>query len=84
LEDHCRTDELVDLSGVSWSSFQWILGEELQLKRVAVHKAFIVKQFLTKNSMTQLIHPISLHATSFYSPEYKKPSKENVLRTWKR
>ena len=35
LEDHHRTtDELVDLSGVSWSSYQWILSEELQMKRV--------------------------------------------------
>ena len=38
LEDHRRTiDELVDLSGVSWSSCQWILSEELQMKRVASH-----------------------------------------------
>ena len=36
LEDCHRTiDELVDLSGVSWSSCQWILSEELQMKRVA-------------------------------------------------
>jgi len=36
LEDRRRTiDELVDLSGVSWSSCQRILSEELQMKRVA-------------------------------------------------
>ena len=36
LEDRRRTtDDLVDLSGVSWSSCQWILSEELQMKRVA-------------------------------------------------
>jgi transposase len=35
LEDRHRTDELVDLSGVSWSSCQRILSEELQMKRVA-------------------------------------------------
>jgi transposase len=36
LEDRCRTiDNLVDLSGVSWSSCQRILSEELQMKRVA-------------------------------------------------
>jgi transposase len=35
LEDHRRTiDGLVDLSGVSWSSCQRILSEELQMKRV--------------------------------------------------
>jgi len=35
LEDRRRTiDNLVDLSGVSWSSCQWILSEELQMKRV--------------------------------------------------
>jgi histone-lysine N-methyltransferase SETMAR len=35
LEDCCRTiDDLVDLSGVSWSSCQRILSEELQMKRV--------------------------------------------------
>jgi len=36
LEDCHRTiDDLVDLSGVSWTSCQWILSEELQMKRVA-------------------------------------------------
>ena len=36
LEDRRRTiDDLVDLSGVSWSSCQRILSEELQRKRVA-------------------------------------------------
>jgi hypothetical protein len=36
LEDRHRTiDEIVDLSGVSWSSCQWILSEELQIERVA-------------------------------------------------
>jgi hypothetical protein len=36
LEDRRRTiDGLVDLSGVSWSSCQWILSEELQMKRGA-------------------------------------------------
>ena len=36
LEDRRRTtDDLVDLSGVSWSSCQRILSEELQMKRVA-------------------------------------------------
>jgi hypothetical protein len=36
LEDRRRTiDELVDLSGVSWSSCQQILSKELQMKRVA-------------------------------------------------
>jgi len=36
LEDHRRTiDDLVDLSGVSWSYCQRILSEELQIKRVA-------------------------------------------------
>jgi len=36
LEDRCRTtDDLVDLSGVFWSSCQWILSEELQMKIVA-------------------------------------------------
>jgi hypothetical protein len=35
-EDRRRTiDEFVDLSGVSWSSCQRILSEELQMKRVA-------------------------------------------------
>ena len=71
-----RIDDLVDLSGVSWSSCQLISSEELQMKRVAakfVPHVLTVDQFLTTNSMTQLlhphIHPISLHATSFYSPE---------------
>ena len=36
LEDRRRTiDNLVDLSGVSWSSCQRILSEELQMKRAA-------------------------------------------------
>jgi hypothetical protein len=36
LEDHRRAiDELVDLSGVSWSSCQQVLSEELQMKRFA-------------------------------------------------
>ena len=36
LEDRRRTiDDLVNLSGVSWSSCQRILSEELQMKRVA-------------------------------------------------
>ena len=36
LVDRRRTiDDLVDLSGVSWSSCQRILSEELQIKRVA-------------------------------------------------
>jgi hypothetical protein len=36
LEDRRRTIyELVDLSGVSWSSCQRILSEEMQMKRVA-------------------------------------------------
>jgi hypothetical protein len=36
LEDRCRKiNDLVDLSGVSWTSCQWILSEELQMKRVA-------------------------------------------------
>ena len=35
--DHRRTiDELEALTGVSWSSCQWILTEELHVKRVAV------------------------------------------------
>jgi hypothetical protein len=58
LED-CRktTDKLVDLSGVTWSTCQRILSEELQMKRVAAHKALSVKPFLNNNSMIQLIHP---------------------------
>jgi hypothetical protein len=57
LEDHLRTTyKLVDLSGVPWSSCQWILCEELQMKRVAAkfvpNKALNVKQFLTKNSLS--------------------------------
>jgi predicted DNA binding protein len=36
LEKRRRTiDDLADLSGVSWSSCQRILREELQMKRVA-------------------------------------------------
>jgi len=35
LEDHHRTiDDLVHLSGESWSSYQRILSEEMQMKRV--------------------------------------------------
>jgi hypothetical protein len=67
LEDRRRTiDDLVDLFGVSWSSCQRILSEELQMKRVAAKFAphvLMVDQFLTKNSMTQLLHPP-------YSPDF--------------
>ena len=53
LEDRCRTtDDLVDLSGLSWSSCQRILSEELQSgewwlhhDNAPAHKALIVKQF---------------------------------------
>ena len=46
LEDRRRTiDDLVDLSGVSWSSCQRILSEELQMKRVA---AKFVPHMLTR------------------------------------
>ena len=65
LEDRRRTiDDLVDLYGVSWSSCQRILREELQSgewwlhhDNAPAHKALNVKQFLTKNSMTQLLRP---------------------------
>ena len=63
LEDRRRAiDDLVDLCGVSWSSCQRILSEELQSwewwlhhDNAPAHKALSVKQFLTKNSMTQLL-----------------------------
>jgi len=44
LEDCRRTDDLVDLSGVSWSSRQQILSKELQMKSVA---AKFMPHFLT-------------------------------------
>ena len=103
LEDRRRTiDDLVDLSGVSWSSCQRISSEELKMKRAAAKvgsggftktkrqrtKPWVWNNFYPKTAWpsfsTRHIHLISLRATSFYSPEWKKSSKENVLRTWKR
>jgi hypothetical protein len=49
LEDHRRIiDDLVDLSGESWSSCQRILSEKLQMKRVA---AKFVPHVLTADQM---------------------------------
>ena len=69
----CRRtlDELEAVTGVSWSSCQRILTEELHMKRVAAkfvprllledqraaHTALSVWQFLTKNGMTTVPHP---------------------------
>ncbi|XP_014777749.1 uncharacterized protein LOC106874510 [Octopus bimaculoides] len=47
LEDrHLPTDKLVGLSDVSWSSYQRMLSEELQMKRVA---AKFVTRLLTRS-----------------------------------
>jgi hypothetical protein len=62
LEDRHRTrDDLVDLSGVSWSSCQWILNEELQMKIVA---AKFVPHVLTadqKQSRVDACHELKEH-----------------------
>ena len=63
--DRRRTiDELEALTGVSWSSCQRILTEELHMKRVAAKfvprsrlRRLSVRQFLTKNGMTMASHP---------------------------
>jgi len=70
--DRGRTlDDLEAVTGVSWSSCQRILTEELHMKRVAAkfvprllsedqraaHTALSVRQFLTKNGMTTVPHP---------------------------
>ncbi|PNF32522.1 hypothetical protein B7P43_G02445, partial [Cryptotermes secundus] len=64
LEDRRRTiDELVELTGIAWSSCQRILTEELHMKRLA---AKFVPRLLTpaeceaifdQNGMTPLPHP---------------------------
>ena len=62
LEDRCRTiDELLDLSGVSQSSCQRILSEELQMKRDA---AKFVPHVLTaeqKQSRVDVFHELKEH-----------------------
>jgi len=93
------TDDLIDLSGVSWSSCQWILSEELQMKRVA---AKFVPHVLTadqKQSRVDACRELKEHLeidpnlflkvitgdeSWCYAYDPETSSKENVLRTWKR
>jgi len=100
LEDRRRTvDDLVDLSGVSWSSCQRILSEELQMKRVA---AKFVPRVLTadqKQSRVDACRELTEHLeidpdlfpkvitgdeSWCYAYDPETSSDENVLRTWKR
>nr|CAH7750035.1 unnamed protein product [Callosobruchus chinensis] len=54
-------DQLCEMSGISWSSVQRILSEDLYMRIVhdnaPAHTALSVKQFLTKNGMTPIVHP---------------------------
>ena len=59
LEDRRRTiDNLVDLSGVSWSSCQGTLSEELQMKRVAAKYVLTADQ---KQSRVDACHELKEH-----------------------
>jgi len=62
LKDRHRTiDDLVDLSGVSWSSCQWILSEELQMKRVAAKFMPYVLTVDQKQSRVDACHELKEH-----------------------
>ena len=62
---HRTINDLEALTGVSWSSCQWILTEELWRSvewllhhdNAPTHTALSVRQFLTKNRMTSASHP---------------------------
>ena len=59
LDDRRRTiDDLVDLSGVSWSSCQGTLSEELQMKRVAAKYVLTADQ---KQSRVDACHELKEH-----------------------
>jgi len=100
LEDRRRTiDDLVDLSGVSWSFCQWILSEELQLKRVAAkfmpHMLTADQRQSRVDASRELKEHLEIDPDLFlkvitgdeswcYACDPETSSKENVLRTWKR
>jgi len=74
LEDCRRTNDLVDLSGVSWSSCQRILSKELQMRRVA---AKFVPHVLTvdqKQSCMDACREVKEHLE--IDPETKQQSSE--------
>jgi len=58
LEDRRRTDDLVDLSGVSWSSCQRILSKELQMKRVGTKFVLHVLTADQKQSRVDACHEL--------------------------
>ena len=61
LEDRRRTDDLVDLSGVSWSSCQRILSKELQMKRVGTKFVLHVLTADQKQSRVDACHELKEH-----------------------
>lgn len=50
-------DEISEETGVSWSSCQRILTEDLKMRRVAAHKAFRVNRYLASQGWSVVPHP---------------------------
>ncbi|PNF29210.1 hypothetical protein B7P43_G10794 [Cryptotermes secundus] len=90
-EDRRRTiEEIVELSGVTWSSVQRILTEDLGMKRsgdwffhhdnAPAHTDLSVRQFLTKNGMTPVPHPPYSPDLAPCDNKYLKPYLEEVIK----